>query len=57
MTGPPLRISGPILMLLIALITAAPVSGQGGRGGRGMMSDGAHGADMQVLHQLFDHRT
>jgi hypothetical protein len=57
MTGPPLRTSGPIVTLLIALITAAPVFGQGGRGGRGMLSDGAHGADMQVLHQLFDHRT
>lgn len=57
MTGAPLRISGPIFTLLIALVTAAPVFGQGGRGGRGMMSDGAHAADMQVLHQLFDHRT
>lgn len=57
MTGPLLRTSGPIFVLLIALVTAAPVFGQGGRGGRGVMSDSAHGADMQVLHQLFDHRT
>jgi hypothetical protein len=44
-------------MLLIALITVTPAFGQGGRGGRGMMGgDGAHAADMQVFHQLFDHR-
>jgi uncharacterized protein len=46
-----------IQMLLIALITVAPVFGQGGHGGRGMMGDGAHAGDMQVFHQLFEHRT
>jgi hypothetical protein len=44
-------------MLLIALIAVTPVFGRGGRGGGGMMHDGAHAADMQVFHQLFDHRT
>ena len=42
-------------ILLIALIAVTPVFGQGGRGG--MMHDSAHVEDMQVLHQLFDHRT
>jgi uncharacterized protein len=46
-----------IQMLLIALITVTPAFGQGRLGGRGMMSDGAHAADMQVFHQLFEHRT
>src|SRR5687768_13121231 len=46
-----------IQILLIALITGTPAFGQGGRGGRGMMGDGAHAADMQVFHQLFEHRT
>jgi hypothetical protein len=46
-----------IQVLLIALISVAPVFGQGGHGGRGMMGDGAHAADMQVFHQLFEHRT
>jgi len=46
-----------IQMLLMALIAITPVSGQGGRGGRGMMGDSAHAADMQLFHQLFEHRT
>ena len=45
-----------IQMLLIALVTVTPAFGQGGRGGRGMMGEGAH-ADMQLFHQLFEHRT
>ena len=45
-----------IQMLLIALITVTPAFGQGGRGGRGMMGDAAHAADMQLFHQLFEHR-
>jgi hypothetical protein len=45
-----------IQTLLIALITAAPSFGQGGRGGRAMMGDGAHATDMQLFHQLFEHR-
>jgi hypothetical protein len=51
-------LSGAALMalLLIGLITAVPAVGQGGRGGRGMMGDATHAADMQVFHQLFDHR-
>ena len=46
-----------IQMLLIALILVTPAFGQGGRGGRGMMGDAAHAADMQLFHQLFEHRT
>jgi hypothetical protein len=44
------------MALLIGLVTAVPAVGQGGRGGRGMMSDATHAADMQLFHQLFDHR-
>lgn len=44
-------------VLLIALMTVTPAFGQGGRGGRGMMGDAAHAADMQLFHQLFEHRT
>jgi uncharacterized protein len=43
--------------LLVALITVSPALGQGGRGRQGMMGDAAHAADMQVFHQLFDHRS
>ncbi|MGE5837267.1 MAG: hypothetical protein ACM4AI_22530 [Acidobacteriota bacterium] len=57
MSRPLLRTSGPVYTLLIVLITVAPAFGQGGRAGRGMMGDGAQAADMQVFHQLFDHRT
>lgn len=46
-----------IQMLLIALITVAPSFAQGGRGGRGMMGEGPNAADMQLFHQLFEHRT
>ena len=42
---------------VLALIIVTPSFGQGGRGGRGMMGDAAHGADMQLFHQLFEHRT
>ena len=43
--------------LLVALLTVTPAFGQGGPGGRGMMmQDPAHGADMQLFHQLFEHR-
>ena len=42
---------------LIALILVTPAFGQGGRGGRGMMGDAAHAADVQLFHQLFEHRT
>jgi hypothetical protein len=46
------------LVLLGVLTTGVPALGQGGGGGgRGMMGDDAHAADMQVFHQLFDHRT
>jgi hypothetical protein len=51
------------IALLIAFIGVSSAAGQGGRGcpgvGRGcqgMMGDSAHAADMQVFHQLFDHR-
>lgn len=53
----PLRIPRLVHAALIALITAIPAFGQGARGGGGMMSDRAHAADMQVFHQLFEHRT
>ena len=46
-----------IQMVLITLIIVSPAFGQGGRGGRGMMGDAAHAADMQLFHQLFEHRT
>ena len=45
-----------IQILLIAAVGVTPALAQGGRGGRGMMGDGAHAAEMQVFHQLFDHR-
>ena len=46
-----------VRVLLMALITVTPSFGQGARGGRGgMMGDGAHAADMQLFHQLFEHR-
>lgn len=42
--------------LFVALIAGAPASAQG-RGARGgMMGDSAHAADMQLFHQLFEHR-
>jgi hypothetical protein len=50
-----LRAAGSVLAL--ALISVSPASSQGGRGQHGMMGDSAHGADMQVFHQLFDHRS
>jgi hypothetical protein len=42
---------------VIVAVAAVRAVGQGGRGGRGMMGDATHTADMQVFHQLFDHRT
>jgi hypothetical protein len=56
MTKPLHRLT-PMYAVLMALIAAIPAFAQGGRGGRGMTSDGAHVADMQLVHQLFDHRT
>jgi hypothetical protein len=54
----PLRTLGLTSTLLISLIAIAPAFAQGGRGGgRGMMCDGGPCADMQVFHQLFEHRT
>lgn len=41
-------------MSLILLLAAASPLAQGGRGA--MMGDASHQADMQVFHQLFDHR-
>ena len=47
-----------IQVLLVALITVTPALGQGKHEGRGMMmGDPAHAADMQLFHQLFEHRT
>jgi hypothetical protein len=48
--------SGSIYAVLITLISVSPAFAQGGRGYPGMMGDSAHAADMQVFHQLFDHR-
>ena len=50
-----LHIASFTQMLLIALIGVTPAFAQGGRG-RGMMGDSAHAADMQLFHQLFEHR-
>ncbi len=50
-----IRMATGVQVLLIALIVT-PAFGQGGRGGRGMMGDDAHAADMQLFHQLFEHR-
>jgi len=46
-----------VTQILIALFTVTPSFGQGGRGGGGMMGDPSHMADMQLFHQLFEHRT
>lgn len=43
-------------MLLIA-VAVTPAAGQPGGKGRGMMGDASHQADMQLFHQLFEHRT
>ena len=51
-----LHTASVIQMLLIALVTVTPAFGQGGHGGHGRMG-GTHAADMQVFHQLFEHRT
>jgi hypothetical protein len=53
----PLHIAGPVRALLIALFAVTPAFGQGTHRGPGMMHDGSHAADMQLFHQLFDHRT
>ena len=45
-----------IHVLAIALMSVAPAFGQGGPGRKGMMGDPAHAADMQLFHQLFEHR-
>jgi hypothetical protein len=53
-----LHTASVIQMLLVALITVSPAFGQGRHSGRCMMmGDAAHGADMQLFHQLFAHRT
>jgi hypothetical protein len=51
-----LRATWLVQMLVIAMITVTPAFGQGGRCCGGMTHDGAHATDMQVFHQLFDHR-
>ena len=53
----PLYTASFVLVLLIALIPVTPAFGQGEPCCRGMMGDAAHAADMQLFHQLFDHRT
>lgn len=42
--------------LLVAFAGVTPAFGQGARGGRGMMGNPAHAADMELFHQLFEHR-
>jgi hypothetical protein len=42
--------------LLMALLTVAPSAAQEPRGGRGMMMGEGAQADMQLFHQLFEHR-
>ena len=51
-----LQAASVLQMLLIALVAVTPAFGQGRHGGCGMMGDGTHAADMQVFHQLFEHR-
>lgn len=46
-----------VIQMLLIVIAATPSFGQAGRGGRGMMGDSANAADMQLFHQLFEHRT
>ena len=46
-----------VLALLIAAISVSPAFSQGGRGRHGMTSDSAHASDMQLFHELFDHRS
>jgi hypothetical protein len=46
-----------IIQMLLIVIAVTPAFGQSGRGGRGMMGDSANAADMQLFHQLFEHRT
>lgn len=48
-------VSAAVVPVLVLAFSAAPSFSQG-RGGRGMMGDSAHAADMQLFHQLFDHR-
>ena len=55
-----LHTASVVQMLVVALVTVTPAFGQGGHGGHGghgMIARGAHAADMQVFHQLFEHRT
>jgi len=49
------RYSSILQALLITVLAFTPALGQG-RGGRGMMGDATHAADMQLFHQLFEHR-
>ena len=50
------RLGFALTAVVIGLVTAVPILGQGRHGGRGMMGDPSHTADMQVFHELFDHR-
>jgi hypothetical protein len=53
---PRLHAIGAASALLVVLIAATPAPAQHARGGPGMMHDGSHAADMQLFHQMFDHR-
>jgi hypothetical protein len=49
--------TGLFVQTLLIALAVTPAFGQGGGGkGHGMMGDPGHRADMQVMHQLFDHR-
>lgn len=48
----PLNTATRLVLVLVAGLVVTPAFGQG----RGMMGDPAHAADMQLFHQLFDHR-
>lgn len=51
------QVSPLVGAVLIAMIIAGPARGQGPQGHGPMRHDAAHAADMQLFHQLFDHRS
>jgi hypothetical protein len=51
------QLSSLVGAALIALVSSVPARGQGPHGRGPMGHDAAHAADMQLFHQLFDHRS